>query len=62
VKGEEGGRTWVRGYRLFWSLANFLNFLNFRGIRNSGKFAVWPSPLLGASDGETRENRLIADS
>jgi hypothetical protein len=26
--------------------SNFLNFLNFRGIRNSRKFAVSPSPVL----------------
>jgi hypothetical protein len=26
--------------------SNFLNFLNFRGIRNGRKFAVSPSPVL----------------
>jgi hypothetical protein len=50
VKGEEGERTWVRVYRLFWSLANFPNFPNFRGIRNGGKFAVWPSGRLPSSE------------
>jgi hypothetical protein len=74
LKGEEEERAWESGYRLFSFLSNFLNFLNFRGIRKNRKFAVLPSraPLAvslrlghcwpGAGNGESGENRLIADS
>jgi len=39
---------WVRDDRLHSPVSNFLNFLNFRGIRSGRKFAV--SLPLGLTD------------
>ena len=49
--GDYSLRSWCQGDRVTGDESNFLNFLNFLGIRNGRKFAV--SPSLGLTDSPT---------
>jgi hypothetical protein len=44
--GDYSLRSWWQGGRVMGSESNFLNFLNFWGIKNGRKFAISPALVL----------------